>query len=42
MRDILIHDYFGVDLDIVSDVALVKIPGLHELLTELLAVLDRS
>jgi uncharacterized protein with HEPN domain len=26
MRDVLIHDYFGIDLDIVCDVALAKVP----------------
>lgn len=40
MRDVLIHDYFGVDLDIVCDVALVKVPGLHAALTALLLQLD--
>jgi uncharacterized protein with HEPN domain len=40
MRDVLIHDYFGVDLDIVCDVALVKAPALHVTLTELLLLLD--
>lgn len=40
MRDVLIHDYFGVDLDIVCDVALVKVPNLHLALTALLQQLD--
>jgi uncharacterized protein with HEPN domain len=40
MRDVLIHDYFGIDLDIVCDVALVKAPNLHVELTELLRQLD--
>ena len=30
MRDILIHDYFGVDYDIVWDVIINKIPTLHD------------
>jgi uncharacterized protein with HEPN domain len=30
MRDRLIHDYFGVDYDIVWDVVANKIPELHE------------
>lgn len=30
MRDILIHDYFGIDYDIVWDVAVNKIPSLHQ------------
>lgn len=29
MRDRLIHDYFGVDLDLVSDVLATKIPALR-------------
>ena len=37
MRDRLIHDYFGVDLDIVWDVLQAKIPGLRE---ELQRILD--
>lgn len=30
MRDILIHDYFGIDYDIVWDVVINKIPYLHQ------------
>lgn len=30
MRDILIHDYFGIDYDIVWDVVINKIPSLHQ------------
>jgi len=30
MRDVLIHEYFGVDLDIVWDAATVKVPLLAE------------
>jgi uncharacterized protein with HEPN domain len=30
MRDRLVHDYFGVDYDIVWDVVQNKIPNLHE------------
>ncbi len=30
MRDRLIHDYFGVDYDIVWDVVVTKIPELHQ------------
>ena len=29
-RDVLIHDYFGVDVDIVCDVAFVKLPAVRE------------
>jgi len=29
MRDRLVHDYFGVDYDIVWDVVLNKVPSLH-------------
>jgi uncharacterized protein with HEPN domain len=39
-RDVLIHDYFDVDLDIVADAALVKIPELEEHLRALLPLLD--
>ena len=40
MRDVLIHDYFGIDLDIVCDVALVKVPSLSKALEDLLRQLD--
>jgi uncharacterized protein with HEPN domain len=40
MRDVLIHDYFGIDLDIVCDVAPVKVPSLHVALRDLLGQLD--
>lgn len=30
MRDRLVHDYFGVDLDIVWDVVQTKIPQLRD------------
>lgn len=36
MRDVLIHDHFGVDLDVVCDVALQKVPVLQRLLERLL------
>jgi uncharacterized protein with HEPN domain len=42
MRDVLIHDYFGVDLDIVCDVALVKVPELKLALGRLLEELERE
>lgn len=38
-RDV-IHDYFGIDLDIVCDVALVKVPTLRIAREELLRRLD--
>ncbi len=37
MRDRLIHDYFGVDYDIVWDVVQNKIPALHDQLSKILA-----
>jgi len=40
MRDVLIHDYFGIDLDIVCDAALVKVPSVHVALGDLLRLLD--
>ncbi len=36
MRDILIHQYFGVDLEIVWDVVKNKIPGVHRAVDALL------
>jgi uncharacterized protein with HEPN domain len=36
MRDKLIHDYFGVDYDIVWDVVTNKIPELHQKIKEIL------
>jgi uncharacterized protein with HEPN domain len=36
MRDRLIHDYFGVDYDIVWDVVQNKIPDLHQKIKEML------
>jgi len=36
MRDRLIHDYFGVDYDIVWDVVENKIPTLHDQIAEIL------
>jgi uncharacterized protein with HEPN domain len=36
MRDRLIHDYFGVDYDIVWDVVQKKIPDLHQKIEEIL------
>jgi uncharacterized protein with HEPN domain len=36
MRDRLIHDYFGVDYDIVWDVVQDKIPDLHRKIEEIL------
>ena len=41
MRDKLIHDYFGVDYDIVWDVVRNKIPLLHQQMSELLAKENR-
>jgi uncharacterized protein with HEPN domain len=36
MRDRLIHDYFGVDLDIVWDVLQTKVPALRDAVREIL------
>jgi uncharacterized protein with HEPN domain len=36
MRDRLIHDYFGVDYDIVWDVVQNKIPVLNQIIKEIL------
>jgi uncharacterized protein with HEPN domain len=36
MRDRLIHNYFGVDYDIVWDVVANKVPGLHTEITRIL------
>jgi uncharacterized protein with HEPN domain len=36
MRDRLIHDYFGVDYDIIWDVLQNKIPSLHEQILKIL------
>ena len=38
----LIHDYFGVDLDIVCDVAFVKVPTLRDELRALLRTIDEA
>ena len=40
LRDVLIHDYFGVDVDIVTDVTFRKIPALRSDLARLLAEVD--
>jgi len=39
MRDVLIHNYFGIDYDIVWNVMLNNIPELHE---ELIAIIERE
>ena len=38
MRDRLIHDYFGVDYDLVWDVVANKIPRLREQVEEILGL----
>ena len=35
LRDVVIHDYFGVDLDVVCDVTFAKVPALREELKRL-------
>jgi uncharacterized protein with HEPN domain len=42
MRDRLIHDYFGVDYEIVWDVVQNKIPALREDIAEALKILKRE
>ena len=37
MRDKVVHQYFGVDYDIIWDVAVNKIPGLREQIESILA-----
>ena len=37
MRDVLIHDYFGVDYTVVWEAAMTKLPKLHE---QIVAMLD--
>lgn len=41
MRDRLIHDYFGVDYDIVWDVVVNKIPALRNQIIEIIADEER-
>jgi uncharacterized protein with HEPN domain len=36
MRDVIVHDYFGVDTDIVREVAFVHVPSLRDQLVALL------
>ena len=40
MRDVLAHEYFGVDVELVIDVALNKVPVLLPALRQLLGSLD--
>lgn len=42
MRDVLIHDYFGIDVDIVCDAALTKVPALLPLLRVLLSDVEAA
>ncbi len=42
MRDVLIHEYFGVDLDVVTDVVFRRVPSLRGQLEALLAELDST
>jgi len=37
LRDILIHDYFGIDMDIVWDVVQTKVPELARRVQQMLA-----
>ncbi len=40
MRDVLIHDYFGIDLDLVCDAALAKVPLILPVLRDLVRTRD--
>ena len=40
LRDILIHDYFGIDEDIVWDAVKNKLPGLKEKIIEILSEIE--
>jgi uncharacterized protein with HEPN domain len=40
LRDVLIHDYFGVDAQLVADVALNKVPAIMPALSELLRIVE--
>lgn len=42
MRDKLIHDYFGVNFDIVWEVLKHDLPGLEERITEIIEILDEK
>jgi uncharacterized protein with HEPN domain len=42
MRDKLIHDYFGVDLDLVWDVIVSELPNARTRITSLLNELDEE
>ncbi|HEX5136253.1 MAG TPA: HepT-like ribonuclease domain-containing protein [Planctomycetota bacterium] len=42
MRDRLIHDYFGVDYDLVRDVVQDKVPSLTSSIRQILAARDSS
>ncbi len=37
LRDILIHEYFGIDLEIIWDIVQKKLPSLEESVREMLA-----
>ena len=40
-RDIAIHDYFGLDLDIIWDIVTEKVPDLSRKLNDILAILKQ-
>ena len=42
MRHILVHDYFGIDTDIVWDVVERDLPGLKQQLEDLLAAIQEG
>lgn len=42
LRDILVHQYFGIDLDIVSDIVRTKLPALEAEVSRALAEAESS
>jgi len=42
LRDILIHEYFGVDLEIVWEIVKNKVPELERKVSEILAEIEQK
>lgn len=38
LRDVLVHDYFGVDFEVLGDVVFVRLPSLKPLLEQVVAL----